>query len=82
MSKEPTCPKCDKSIRYERAHIDGLCEACAKKLMRLSEGEKLAEKHAIWLFDLLRKVYVEAFEHGYKHGWDDYYEMAKEDDEK
>jgi len=31
-------------------------------------GRKLAEQHADWLFDLLRKIYVEAFEHGYKHG--------------
>ena len=47
---------------------------------QMSEGKKLAEEHATWLFDLLRKVYVEAFEHGYKHGWDDYYEMVKEDE--
>lgn len=37
----------------------------------MSEGEKLAKEHADWLFDLLRKVYVEAFEHGYKHGLKD-----------
>ena len=32
------------------------------------KGKKLAESHADWLFDLLRKIYVESFEHGYKHG--------------
>lgn len=28
---EPRCSKCSKSIRYERAHEDGLCEECAVK---------------------------------------------------
>jgi len=35
------------------------------------QGRGLAEAHADWLFDLLRKIYVEAFEHGYKHGRED-----------
>ena len=43
----------------------------------MSEGRKLAEEHADWLLDLLRKVYVESFEHGYKHGLKD-----KEDEYK
>ncbi len=29
---EPRCPKCDKSIRYERAHEEGLCEKCANEV--------------------------------------------------
>jgi hypothetical protein len=54
----------------------------ARRLMiRLSEARKLAEEHAECLFNLLRKIYVEAFEHGYKHGWDDYYAMVKEETE-
>ena len=32
------------------------------------KGPELAKAHADWLFDLLRKIYIEAFEHGYKHG--------------
>jgi hypothetical protein len=50
-------------------------------MIRLSEARKLAEEHAECLFNLLRKIYVEAFEHGYKHGWDDYYAMVKEETE-
>jgi len=39
--------------------------------MQSESIKKLAEDHADWLFELLRKVYVEAMEHGYKHGWED-----------
>lgn len=31
----------------------------------------LASEHWDWLSGLLAKVYKDAFEHGYKHGYDD-----------
>ncbi len=34
-------------------------------------AKELAEAHWKWLESLLHKVYVEAMEHGYKHGWAD-----------
>lgn len=40
-----------------------------KKTVRIEK--KLAEKHWVWLESLLHKVYVDAFEHGYKHGMND-----------
>jgi hypothetical protein len=34
-------------------------------------SEKLAKEHWKWLESLLRKVYCDAFVHGYKHGKED-----------
>jgi len=36
--------------------------------MTKSEARKLAEQHAEWLFPFIKKVYIDAFIHGYKHG--------------
>ena len=32
------------------------------------KGKELAEEHWKWLQSLLKKVYIDAFVHGYKHG--------------
>lgn len=37
----------------------------------------LAEDHSEWLMDFMKKVYEEAFIHGYKHGFDDGYECKE-----
>jgi hypothetical protein len=34
-------------------------------------SKKLADEHWAWLESLLRKVYTDAFVHGYKHGKED-----------
>ena len=34
-------------------------------------GKQLAEDHAGWLFEVLRKTYVDAFVHGHGHGYED-----------
>jgi hypothetical protein len=34
----------------------------------MNEGRELAEEHWIWVESILHKIYVDAFEHGYKHG--------------
>lgn len=34
----------------------------------MKDSKKLAEEHWEWLERLLHRVYVDAFEHGYKHG--------------
>ena len=59
---------CQRAPVYSGIWNDGTNEEPASK------GREIAEAHADWLFSLLRKVYVEAMEHGYKHGCDD---MAK-----
>lgn len=38
-----------------------------EQLQRITP-EQLAEAHWVWLESLLRKLYVDAFLHGYKHG--------------
>jgi len=34
----------------------------------MNKSRELAEAHWKWLESLLHKIYVDAFEHGYKHG--------------
>lgn len=34
----------------------------------MSEGERLAQEHWKWLQSILKKIYIDAFIHGYKHG--------------
>ena len=34
------------------------------------EARRLAEEHWFWLESLLHKVYVDSFEHGFKHGYE------------
>lgn len=36
-----------------------------------TRGRELAEQHWAWLETMLRKVFVDAFIHGYKHGQDE-----------
>ena len=42
------------------------------------EAEKLAEEHWIWLESVLHKIFVDAFIHGYKHGFTDGDKHGKE----
>jgi len=37
----------------------------------MDRATELATAHADWLFDLLRKVYIDAMVHGYGHGYED-----------
>ena len=37
----------------------------------MNRPEKLSREHWQWLSSTLEKVYVDAFEHGYKHGHED-----------
>ena len=34
----------------------------------MEEAKRLAEEHWEWLSSILKKVYIDAFVHGYKHG--------------
>lgn len=45
-------------------------------------AEDLAQLHWRWLQEVLKKVYIDAFIHGYKHGRedDDYYEKSNEEE--
>lgn len=40
--------------------------------------EAEAEEHWKWLESLLHKIYVEALEHGYKHGYQDALDEVEE----
>jgi hypothetical protein len=37
----------------------------------IEEARDLAQKHWEWLEGLLRKMYIDAFVHGFKHGQED-----------
>lgn len=34
----------------------------------MTESEKLATEHWDWLSSVLKKIYIDAFVHGFKHG--------------
>ena len=40
-------------------------------MTREYQGRELAEAHWAWLGPLLEHIYVDAFEHGFKHGVED-----------
>ena len=40
-------------------------------------GVRLAEEHAEWFIEVIRKVYIDAFVHGYKHGVSDAMRMEE-----
>jgi hypothetical protein len=42
-----------------------------------TDGRALGGEHWEWLQTLLAKIYIDAFEHGYKHGYDDALEAVK-----
>jgi len=63
------CKKCNGTGKINSNGTIMICMDCYGTGMDKT-GRRLAIQHANWLFDLLRKVYVEAFEHGYKHGMD------------
>ena len=42
-----------------------------------TDGRALGAEHWDRLQSLLAKVYIDAFEHGYKHGYDDALEVEK-----
>ena len=39
-----------------------LCESCMK------ESKDIAEEHASWFSKWAKQIYIESFQHGYKHG--------------
>jgi len=38
--------------------------------MNITEAKKLAKEHAEWTGEFVKKIYYEAFLHGFKHGGD------------
>lgn len=37
----------------------------------MEDSHELATEHYKWLETIIRKIYIDAFEHGYKHGKED-----------
>ena len=40
------------------------------RLRELEKSKELAEEHWVWLESILRKIFIDAFVHGYKHAKD------------
>lgn len=40
------------------------------------KADMLAENHVNWLLDTLRPLMIEEFRHGYRHGWEDKYNLT------